>query len=79
MTIDPVSVGIGIAICAFIAGGWQLGWQAAVRHHRRIVRHGKNLDLVYYEDAIRDDSIEREPHGQPEPVSRPAFHRQSDR
>lgn len=59
MILDSPSFIAGVILCAAIAGGWYFGWQAAVRHHRRIVRHGRNLDLVYFEDAIRDDSVQK--------------------
>ena len=64
MMLDPVSVGVGVAIAAAIAQAWLFGRQSAIRECRRIARHGRALDLVFYEDAERDPTIKR-----PEPVS----------
>lgn len=58
------SLGVGFAIACCIAYAWMAGRDTARRECRRIVRHGRNLDLVYFEDAEGDPTIER-----PKPAS----------
>lgn len=59
MTFDLGSFGLGLMISTLIATAWIFGRQHAIRECRRIVRHGRSLDLVFFEDAERDATIER--------------------
>ena len=74
MTIDPVSVVLGFVIAAAIAQAWLMGRHGAIRECRRIARHGRSLDLVFFEDAEGDPTIER-----PKPVSADVSWRESAR
>lgn len=58
MNIDPPSFLIGFGVAAGLACAWQMGQQSAYRHARRIWRHGRNLDHVFFEDAERDPSVD---------------------
>ena len=76
MTLDIASAGLGLCASALVAYAWLVGRQGAIRDCRRIVRHGRNLDLVFFEDAERDTTIER-----PKPAAGDVapFGRQSER
>ena len=63
MQLEVASFGFGFSIAAGMAWCWLIGWNAGIRHSRRIWRHGRNLDQVFFEDAERDPTIETpKPH-----------------
>lgn len=76
MSIDPASFLFGFTIACALAVAWSFGEQKAIRLARRVARHGRNLDYVFFEDAERDATIKR-----PEPATADVreFDRQSSR
>lgn len=76
MILDPTSFLFGVVVCAFIAGAWYYGQLSTIRLARRIARHGRDLDRVFFEDAERDATIKR-----PEPATADVreFNRESQR
>lgn len=76
MAFDPPSFFMGLTVAAAIGCAWYFGQQSAIRTCRRITRHGRNLDYVFFEDAERDVTIKR-----PEPATADVrdFHRESQR
>lgn len=76
MQLDVGSFVLGFMIAASLAVAWTFGEQKAIRLCRRVARHGRNLDQVFFEDAERDPTIER-----PKPATADVreFHRDSQR
>lgn len=64
MNLDFPSVGIGVVFCLSIIVAYYYGQQSMIRMARRVARHGRDLDRVFFEDAERDATIER-----PKPVA----------
>lgn len=64
MNFDPTSFLLGLTVAGFVGWAWYQGRASAIRDCRRIARHGRNLDYVFFEDAERDATIKR-----PEPAS----------
>lgn len=58
MTLDMPSFALGIAIAAFVAYAWYQGRMTGIREARRIARHGRALDYVYFEDAEADPTTD---------------------
>lgn len=58
MTLDIPSFALGVTVAATVAWAWMMGRDSAIRHCRRIYRHGRALDYVFFEDAERDPTIE---------------------
>ena len=59
MILDMPSFGFGLMVAAAIAYAWMLGRDGAIRLARRIARHGRSLDHVFFEDAETDTTITR--------------------
>lgn len=64
MLLDLRSFLIGFTMACALAVAWTFGEQKAIRLARRVARHGKDLDRVFFEDAERDGTIEK-----PKPVT----------
>lgn len=64
MTFDLQSFLLGLTVSGFVAYAWYQGRQDGIRLARRVSRHGRNLDYVFFEDAERDVTITR-----PQPAS----------
>lgn len=64
MTLDPSSFLLGVVLAVAVFVAWEFGQQRSIRLARRIARHGRDLDRVFFEDAERDATITR-----PEPAT----------
>lgn len=58
MNLHLESLALGFALASVMAVAWMMGRNSARREARRIVRHGRNLDLVWFEDAEADPTID---------------------
>jgi hypothetical protein len=59
MNVHVPSFLLGVIVSTVVAYAWMHGQNSAIRHCRRIFRHGRSLDLVFFEDAEVDPTIEK--------------------